>query len=56
LTSTRPLRHETRTDARGRFHKLLEPGMYAFTLQRAPAAEGKRVVVPLHRFVAVILR
>jgi hypothetical protein len=43
--------------ARGRFHKALEPGTYVFALQRAPApAAAKRVVVPPHRFVPVILR
>jgi hypothetical protein len=46
-----------RTDARGRFHKALEPGTYAVALQRPRAATAaKRVVVPPHRFVPVILR
>ena|SRR5919201_1223615 len=45
-----------RTDARGRFHKALEPGTYVFALQDAPAATRKRVVVPPHRYVPVILR
>jgi hypothetical protein len=46
-----------RTDARGRFHKALEPGTYVFALERAPATTAaKRVVVPPHRVVPVILR
>ena len=48
-----------RTDARGRFRKALEPGTYVLQLQRAPQSGpartvAKRVVVPPHRFVAVI--
>jgi hypothetical protein len=50
-----------RTDARGRFGKALEPGTYVVELraagQGAPArAVAKRVLVPPHRFVPVILR
>jgi hypothetical protein len=46
-----------RTDARGQFHKALEPGTYVFALERAPATTAaKRVVVSPHRVVPVILR
>ncbi len=46
-----------RTDARGRFHKALEPGTYVFALQPARGSTAaKRVVVPPHRVVPVILR
>jgi hypothetical protein len=45
------------TDARGRFHRALEPGTYAFALQRPHAARAvERVVVPPHRVVPVLLR
>jgi hypothetical protein len=46
-----------RTDARGRFHKALEPGSYTVALRRPrTATTAQRVVVPPHRFVPVIVR
>ena len=50
-----------RTDARGRFHKALDPGTYLFQVTRAGQdrpvrGAPKRVVVPPHQYVPVILR
>jgi hypothetical protein len=50
-----------RTDSRGRFRKALDPGTYLFQVTRAgqdasARTSAKRVVVPPHRFVPLILR
>jgi hypothetical protein len=49
------------TDGRGRFHKALDPGTYLIQAtrtgqDRSSRTTAKRVVVPPHRFVPVILR